>query len=69
MITRENDISEKWRRTDLVSVMKVYHHLARFLLLVPQYSCPLLLYLFLNDEVELMATYTLDVISVLCPRN
>lgn len=53
-----------------MNVMKVYHHLARFLLLVPQYSCPLLLYLSHNDEVELMVTFTpADVISVVCPRN
>lgn len=62
MITRENRTSDWWRRTDLVNVMKVYHHLARFLLLVP-----LLLYLSHNDEVELMATFTpADVISVVC---
>lgn len=66
MITRKKKISERWRRTDLVNVMKVYHHLARFLLLVPQ----LLLYLFHNDEVELMATFTpADVINVVRSGN
>lgn len=76
-MTRENQLSERWRRTAALNVMKVYHHLARFLLPGPSLQLsstsdgsPALLYLSHGDEVELMATFTpADVISVVRPGS
>lgn len=59
----------------MVNVMKVYHHLARFLLPAPHYTSTsdgslVRLYLSHSDEVELMATFTpADVISVVRPGS